>query len=1148
MPALPRALRRELERTVRAARRAAEAGAAKTLESLAVGAPRGWDSMTAERRALRNRLRAHGRRLGDRRDARTGEQSAARLARECAYQHWHRMLFARFLAEAGLLVEPDSGMPVTLDEVRELAAADGGDWLALASAFAGRMLPHVFRDGGPALEAAPPPETRAELEALLESLPREVFLADDSLGWVYQFWRADEKDEVNRSGRKIGADELPAVTQLFTEDYMVLFLLHNTLGAWWAGKVLAARPELAAEAADEDELRAACAVPGVDWTYLRFVRAAPGDLWRPAAGTFPGWPRAARELTVLDPCMGSGHFLVFALPILAALRMAEEGLPRAAAVEAALRDNLFGLEIDPRCAQIAAFALAFAAWRMAGHRPLPPLNLACSGLAIGVGKAEWLRLAEAAAGAEESPRGAGLEERARNGLAALYDLFADAPMLGSLLDPRRAGGDIFSADFAALERALGAVLAATESDETAEMAIAAQGVAKAAELLGRRFTLTMTNVPYLGRVKQNAVLHDHLGSFYRDAKSDLATAMLRRCLCFAERGGSVAAVTPQNWLFLQSYARLRRRVLRTTTLNAVAVLGPRAFETISGEIVNTALLLATAGLAPSGSAFAGLDANDGADAEAKARMLSHDAVSSPGQAAQNANPDRRISLTEGVAGPLLQRYATAYQGIATGDYPRFGMLFWELPNLDKNWSPQMTTVKDTVDFGGCHHMIYWENGKGELSDSPKARIQGLSALSRTGVCISQMQKLPVSRFLGTFFDNNSCALVPHDPAHLPAIWAFCSSPEYNIAVRKIDPSLSVTNATLAKVPFDLDRWQRAAAERYPDGLPRPHSDDPTQWLFAGHPAASSDPLQTAVARLVGYRWPRQAGSSFMDCPAVGPDGLEKHADADGLVCLPAIGGAAPAHERLLALLADAFGTEGAAARIAGLLAGAGFAGGTLDDWLRGGFFAAHCKLFRQRPFVWHIWDGRRDGFHALANYHRLAAPGGAGRRTLEKLAYARLGEWIARQRADAAAGVEAADARLAHAERLQAELVRILEGEPPCDVFARWKPLRDQPIGWEPDLNDGVRVNIRPFMLARPLGARGKAACILRRAPNVKWGKDRGREPDRPRADYPWFWTRRPADSVDFSGGAEFDGARWNDLHYTRARKQAARARGRGGR
>src|SRR5208337_5009355 len=104
---------------------------------------------------------------------------------------------------------------------------------ALASDFAIRMLPQIFRKGDPILEVALPPETRHELERLLKSLPSEVFTADDSLGWVYQFWQTEQKNEVNDSGEKIGAGELPAVTQLFTEDYMVLFLLHNSLGAWW---------------------------------------------------------------------------------------------------------------------------------------------------------------------------------------------------------------------------------------------------------------------------------------------------------------------------------------------------------------------------------------------------------------------------------------------------------------------------------------------------------------------------------------------------------------------------------------------------------------------------------------------------------------------------------------------------------------------------------------------------------------------------------------------------------------------------------------------------------------------------------------------------------------------------------------------------
>jgi hypothetical protein len=107
-------------------------------------------------------------------------------------------------------------------------------------------------------------------------------------------------------------------------------------------------------------------LPGYDWTYLRL-----NEDGTPAAGSFSGWPRAAKEVTVLGPCMGSGHFLVFALPILVRFRMEEEQLSEEEAVYAVLRDNLFGLELDTRCTQIAALNLALAAWKMVGYRPLP---------------------------------------------------------------------------------------------------------------------------------------------------------------------------------------------------------------------------------------------------------------------------------------------------------------------------------------------------------------------------------------------------------------------------------------------------------------------------------------------------------------------------------------------------------------------------------------------------------------------------------------------------------------------------------------------------------------------------------------------------------------------------------------------------------
>src|SRR5690606_23639608 len=120
-------LRNQLERTIIRAREAAEAGARSALEALAVHRHEPYSSMTLEQRALRNRLRARGRQLGDRREPGRGTQTIDRLVHECAYEHWHRMLFARFLAENDLLIEPDSGVSITMAECEELARDQGVD-------------------------------------------------------------------------------------------------------------------------------------------------------------------------------------------------------------------------------------------------------------------------------------------------------------------------------------------------------------------------------------------------------------------------------------------------------------------------------------------------------------------------------------------------------------------------------------------------------------------------------------------------------------------------------------------------------------------------------------------------------------------------------------------------------------------------------------------------------------------------------------------------------------------------------------------------------------------------------------------------------------------------------------------------------------
>ena len=1148
MSTLASGLRSELERVVIAARDAAETGARATLEALAVHHKAPYPHMGSELRQLRNQLRAKARQVGDRRLSKVAadgtDHQIDHLVAECAYEHWHRMLFGRFLAENDLLIEPQEKMAISLAEAEELAKDEGVDMWAFVSRCAQKMLPQIFRPDDPLLQVGLATEHRLTLEKLLASLSEAVFTASGALGWVYQFWQSKRKDEVNRSEVKIGADEIAAVTQLFTEPYMVEFLLHNTLGAWWAGKKLSADNTAAATA--EGELRRKVALPGVEWEYLRFVRGndGTGGPWRPAAGTFDGWPKAAAELKVIDPCCGSGHFLVAALHHLVPIRMAEEGLSAAGAVDAVLRDNLHGLEIDERCCQIAAFALALSAWRYAdagGYRPLPDLNIACTGIAPEASKVEWLELAERAAAIGGMPverdllhkEDSLLSMTVANTLEALYDLFEQAPRLGSLIDPRRLSSDLFRAGFDGLAPFLTEVLKAEVNDETRARAVAAAGMAKAAELLGCEYTLVITNVPYRNRGDLSPVLGNYIDSHFHSARENLGTVFAERALRWLGEGSTTALVTPQTWLFLPRYKALRQKLLAEQTLEVIAGLGARAFQTPMWDFAVMLVVVSQGACAASDDTYSALDVDSETTPKAKAGGLRTAAVNQVYHSRQRVNPDHRIDLRTLASGTLLSEYADFANGIQTGDRSRHVACFWEFPCEYSNRRFLQTTVSTSVPYGGCELVVGWDPPNDKVPDAPGAVIRGRQAWGKRGITISAMGALPAALYSGERYDENCVTLIPKFEEHLAAIWCYCRSPQYHADVRQICTALKVRRH-LIQVPFSLQTWRSKAAEQ-DEGLLEPESNDPTQWLFHGRPEESTASLQVGVARLVGYRWPaeldgrlplsKRARAVVERCYE-----LASFTDNDGIVCISSVRGEEPAPVRLLALLVGS-GMTPAQAR--------SLAGADLDDWLRTSFFEQHCKLFHHRPFVWHIWDGRkRDGFHALVNYHRLAEGNGKGRKLLENLTYSYLGDWIGRQRDGVKRGEGGAEDRLAAALELQGLLKAILEGEPPFDLFVRWKPLAEQPIGWEPDINDGVRINIRPF-LASDLPNGRKGAGVLRHKPKIKWAKDPGKEPERPKAEYPWFWGWDEV-TEDFTGGTKFDGNRWNECHFTNRAKQVA--------
>ena len=1047
MAPLSNELRSMLERAIIKAREASEEAALAALTTLAVMRDEPFASLDREQRRLRNALRAKARQLGDG-SLTKGFQP---LIEEVAYEQWHRRLFARFLAENNLLMHP-SGVAVTLEECEELAEEEGeADGWQLAARYASLMLPGIFRDDDPAVQVPFSPEGRHKLERIITDFPSVLFTADDTLGWVYQFWQTKRKKEVNDSGRKIGGEDLAPVTQLFTEHYMVQFLLENSLGAWWAARHPIS-PLLK------------------QFTYLRFK-----DDGTPAAGTFPGWPERAAKVTIMDPCCGSGHFLTAAFEMLKRMRIEEESLSERQAADAVLRDNLFGLEIDPRCTQIAAFALVLVAWKSGGYRQLPLPNIACSGIAVTGQLETWTRLA-------------GDDVNLRLTLERHYHLFRNAPDLGSLINPNDVPlqDRMFTSDYTLVEPLLKRALAkenAFTDPASAIFGAAAAGVARAAELLAGTYTLVATNVPYLIRGKQNDVLKQFCDTHYQDAKTDIATAFVERCRAFTSLGGSYALVTPQNWRFLRSYSKMRKRLLVEQTWNVVVNLGPKSFQTSMWDF-NVGLMVLTNQFQSNGHMMICMDVSMPKTAYEKAALLEEVPLYIIEQASQLRNPDASITLTESNSSALLEQFAHAFKGTTTGDDPRLRRMFWELPSILAGWQYLQSTVNSTSAYGG-RESIFWLDTL-TSSTYKGAYIRGTQVWGKKGIIVSLIGHLPVTLYTGEAFDTNCSPIIPKNPAHLRAIWAFCQSLEFNKAVRRINQALKVAEATLVKVPFDLQYWQQVADTV--GSLLEPYSNDPTQWLFNGNPVDSAGPLQVAVARLLGYRWPQQKFGN-----------IDNYVVKGGIICLSSAAGEERAVERLRTLLAAAYGVNWSPMQQERLLAGVGFGGKSLDTWLRDGFFTQHCSLFYNRPFIWHVWDGLKDGFSALVNYHQLDAA------CLDRLIYTYLGSWNMYQRAERDAGVPGAEARLIAAINLQKKLEAIRDGGPPYDIYVRWKPLSEQPMGWNPDLNDGVRINIRPFV----------TAGILRSRLTINWNKDRGMNSD----------------------GSE----RLNDLHYTLAEKREAR-------
>jgi hypothetical protein len=786
----------------------------------------------------------------------------------------------------------------------------------------------------------------------LDALPDAVFEAQDSLGWSFQFWR--EK----------GAPGTLS-TQLFTDAYMVDFLLDNSLGAWMAYR--------------NGEGKS---------SFLRMEKA------EPAVGPFPDWPQAAKALRIMDPCCGGGNFLVAAFAILAPLRATEEGLSVEAAADIVLRDNLFGLDVDPDCVECAVWALQLAAARFSGKMPGNRPNVVAP-----------------------DPIGDN----------------AGVRLLGSLMPEAELLRD--STPFA--------------------------------RLLYQRYHLVATNVPFLARGKQSPFLRDFCAEHYPDAQRDLASVFLCRCLELCAAGGVAALVSPQNWLFLKSYQPLRSRLLGEVQWRLAARLGEGAFDRREAAGAFSALLVAVRSNPAEDDRMALLDVSPHATPDAKAHALRNATLHWGKPADMRKRTAGSILFSAGRKTGRVGDYAQIHTGLQTGDNPRYIRYFWELPTVDGPWVFQQSTPLRTEPCAGREQVLFWEDGQGALARDPQARVQGLAALGKQGIALRLMRTFAATLYDGDMGDQTAALIIPKNADDLPALWAYFASAAFTKAVREVDGKVNLAPATVGKAALDIAHWRRKAT-----ALPDVRTDDPTQWSFHGRVESCSHPLHAAMAALLGYSWPKSKVA---------------YPKSEGVLNLSPGAHLERAAARLRALLARAYGTAWNAKKETALLEQSGAAEKGLGHWLRHEFFKEHVQLFHRRPFLWQIWDGKRHGFSAVVNYHQLDYTG------LEQLIHDHLDPWIAHAPAHLGKSGQA----------LQHKLHAILKGDAPHDIFVRWKAPNKQAEGWRPDLNDGVRLNMRPFVMGG----------VLRQRFAISWKPDRGANP--PNA--PWH--------------EEFDGERRNDHH-----------------
>jgi type II restriction/modification system DNA methylase subunit YeeA len=875
------------------------------------------------------------------------ERGFEQVMEEVAYTWFNRFIALRFMEVNGYLpsevrvlsslqpgkVEPDiiqealnTDLPLDKDLVFKLQ--DSGDTADLYKYLLirqcnqlGEIMPSVFERIEDYTELLLPDNLLGEdsvIRDLVESIEEydwKIELAPEEkekeaekgehgieiIGWLYQYYISEKKDEVFagfRKNIKATKENIPAATQLFTPKWIVKYMVENSLGRLWlesrtedGGKLSAESRELKKKwkyYLDEAEQE-----PEVE-EKLKRIRAEKKGL-------------SPEDITLLDPAMGSGHILVYAFDLLYDIYLSQ-GYPERQIPGLILEKNLYGLEIDDRAYQLATFALLMKA-RSKNRRffsQIPELNL-CSiqesisngQLAVGgeqltLGSSEAVDSEKLVVGRKELVeyfvQGDAEADKLEKDLEYLFALFQDAKEYGSILE-------VEEVDFAALERRVEELRndipeSVLELNCQAIILEKVPPLIKQAQIMSRKYDVVCTNPPYMKRRNMNPQLAEFLGDNFPKSKSDLFAVFMELDETYLKPNGFMGMINQQSWMFLPSYKKLRKNVIDKRMIHSLLHLGSHAFEEIKGEVVqSTSFILQKIKVAGYRSNYLRLiEWRNAKEKEEKTleaiansnvaygyTLCSSDFSKIPGSPIAYWFTTKALSLYKN---KKIIDISNPCKGIDTGDNNRF-LRIWHEVSINKQHIPGYAKVAQSkakrkwfpYNKGGPYHKWYgnneyvlnYENEGEALRQFKGSNLRNSQYYFRSGITWTTVTsgKLSLRYFAqGYLFDNGGCCLYADN--NLLYIMALLNS-SVTTSLLNVSPTLNYQPGDIGRVPVLIDENSVTRVEKLVKtniALSKTDWDSfETSWDFKCHPFLTYKDNATTIVEAFG-KWSSFAESQF----------------------------------------------------------------------------------------------------------------------------------------------------------------------------------------------------------------------------------------------------------------------------------------------